>query len=272
MLELVGGSIPAGRHDRGRRRRPPPGAPRSCAWMPQSDMLLPWKDAADNAADRPAPCRGRPRRGPRRSPRRSSTASASRGSPAPIRASCRAGCDSGWHSPDAARRNAGAAPRRAVRGARRDHPGRAAGAAAGRSRPSRGRTARHPRRRGGALHGRPGRDPLAAPGADRGEIESPAIADAAPSATGDHRAGVRCRPRAGPEALREPRHERPGRRPARLWPTALLVVALLGAWQLAASTGSLADALGLDSFLVPSPGEIGGRCGTTAPCSPTTPG
>jgi len=43
----------------------------------------------------------------------------------------------------------------------------------------------------------------------------------------------------------------------RLWPTALAVLALLGAWQLAASTGALADALGLDSFLVPSPAEIG---------------
>ena len=43
----------------------------------------------------------------------------------------------------------------------------------------------------------------------------------------------------------------------RLWPTALAVLVLLGAWQLAASTGALADALGLDSFLVPSPAEIG---------------
>jgi len=43
----------------------------------------------------------------------------------------------------------------------------------------------------------------------------------------------------------------------RLWPTALVVIALLAAWQLAASSGALADALGLDSFLVPSPAEIG---------------
>ena len=43
----------------------------------------------------------------------------------------------------------------------------------------------------------------------------------------------------------------------RLWPTLLAVAALLGAWQLAASSGALADALGLDSFLVPSPAEIG---------------
>jgi len=40
-----------------------------------------------------------------------------------------------------------------------------------------------------------------------------------------------------------------------LLPT-LLLAALIGAWQLAASTGFLADVLGLESFLVPSPAEI----------------
>lgn len=38
---------------------------------------------------------------------------------------------------------------------------------------------------------------------------------------------------------------------------ALLLAALLGAWQLAASTGFLADVLGLESYLVPSPAEVG---------------
>ncbi len=38
---------------------------------------------------------------------------------------------------------------------------------------------------------------------------------------------------------------------------ALVVVALVGAWQLAASTGLLASALNLPDFLVPSPAEIG---------------
>jgi ABC-type nitrate/sulfonate/bicarbonate transport system permease component len=42
----------------------------------------------------------------------------------------------------------------------------------------------------------------------------------------------------------------------RLWPALLVVAALVAAWQLAASSGVLADALGLDSFLVPSPAEI----------------
>ena len=37
---------------------------------------------------------------------------------------------------------------------------------------------------------------------------------------------------------------------------ALLLAALVGAWQLAASSGALADVLGLEDFLVPSPSEI----------------
>lgn len=40
-----------------------------------------------------------------------------------------------------------------------------------------------------------------------------------------------------------------------LLPT-LLLAALVGLWQLAASTGFLAEALGVESFLVPSPAEI----------------
>lgn len=36
----------------------------------------------------------------------------------------------------------------------------------------------------------------------------------------------------------------------------LLLAALLGAWQLAAASGAMADVLGLESFLVPSPAEV----------------
>jgi NitT/TauT family transport system permease protein/putative hydroxymethylpyrimidine transport system permease protein len=36
----------------------------------------------------------------------------------------------------------------------------------------------------------------------------------------------------------------------------LLLAALVGAWQIAVSTGAIADALSLESFLVPSPAEI----------------
>ena len=43
----------------------------------------------------------------------------------------------------------------------------------------------------------------------------------------------------------------------RRWlPPALALAALVGAWQLAASSGALADLLGLEPFLVPSPAEI----------------
>ncbi len=41
-----------------------------------------------------------------------------------------------------------------------------------------------------------------------------------------------------------------------IYPLALLA-ALIGLWQLAASTGFMADVLGLEEFLVPSPAEIG---------------
>lgn len=43
---------------------------------------------------------------------------------------------------------------------------------------------------------------------------------------------------------------------ARILAPLALVAALLGAWELLAQTGVLADGLGLDSFLVPSPSEI----------------
>lgn len=47
-------------------------------------------------------------------------------------------------------------------------------------------------------------------------------------------------------------------RAARRWLLpALLLAALLGLWQLAASSGFLAEALGVESFLVPSPAEVG---------------
>ena len=39
-------------------------------------------------------------------------------------------------------------------------------------------------------------------------------------------------------------------------PATCLVLALLGAWQLAAASGFMADVLGLDAFLVPSPAEV----------------
>jgi ABC-type nitrate/sulfonate/bicarbonate transport system permease component len=38
---------------------------------------------------------------------------------------------------------------------------------------------------------------------------------------------------------------------------ALVIAALIGAWQVAASTGAIAEALNLEPFLVPSPAEVG---------------
>jgi len=48
----------------------------------------------------------------------------------------------------------------------------------------------------------------------------------------------------------------PTTRLGRVVPPLLMVAALLGLWELAARSGALADLLGLDSFLVPSPSEI----------------
>jgi putative hydroxymethylpyrimidine transport system permease protein len=45
-------------------------------------------------------------------------------------------------------------------------------------------------------------------------------------------------------------------RSPRWLPPLLLLAALIGGWQLAASTGAIADALNLEPFLVPSPAEI----------------
>jgi ABC-type nitrate/sulfonate/bicarbonate transport system permease component len=47
-----------------------------------------------------------------------------------------------------------------------------------------------------------------------------------------------------------------GERASRWLAPALLLAALIGAWQIAASTGALADLLNLESFLVPSPAEV----------------
>jgi len=48
-----------------------------------------------------------------------------------------------------------------------------------------------------------------------------------------------------------------GRAMGRWLPPALLLAGLIGIWQVAASTGVLADVLNLEDFLVPSPAEIG---------------
>jgi NitT/TauT family transport system ATP-binding protein len=51
LLELIGGLIPLGAGTIAVGGDPSAaGRTRGCAWMPQSDLLLPWKSALDNAA------------------------------------------------------------------------------------------------------------------------------------------------------------------------------------------------------------------------------
>ena len=121
-------------------------------------------------------------------------------------------------------------------------------AAALRRRPAH-RRPRHPRRRGGALPLRPGRRPLRPPGPDRHRAAGAGPARARPR-RGRHRPRLRRRPRAGDAGAARGLAVRRW-----LLPT-LLLAALIGAWQLAASSGFLADVLGLESFLVPSPAEV----------------
>ena len=120
---------------RRRARSQPRSASRRCVYMPQRDLLLPWlvgdrQRRAGAAQPRRHARRGRAsRRGP------CSPASASAGSRTRGRREL-----SGRHAParrlpaHAAGGQAGAAARRAVRLARRDHPGRDAGVAGGRAR------------------------------------------------------------------------------------------------------------------------------------------
>ena len=148
----------AGRR-RCRRRRRASAGPGSAAYMPQKDLLLPWRRALGNAmlgAEIDGVPRGRrPGRGPLRAVR------AVR--PGRLRAGVAAELSGGMRQRLALlrtflfRRDVLAA-RRAVRRARRDHPAGhvtlAAGGVAGRPAD---RAVRHPRRRGGAVAVRPGR-------------------------------------------------------------------------------------------------------------------
>ena len=221
----------------------------SCAFMPQRDVLFPWLSAIDNAA-LALRNRGASRsRGPE----------AGRRAVRPLRPRrLRAGATGralGRHAPAGrlpahpALREAGAGPRRAVRLARRDHPRRDAGAG---WRPpwsrSRGPSilvthdveeALYLCDRVAVLSARPARivEELAAPAPRAGRPRR-----------GGHRPGVRRRPRAGDAG---PARGSPMRRVALAGSRSSL--ALVGLWQIAASTGALADVLNLEAFLVPSP-------------------
>ena len=127
------------------------------------------------------------------------------------------------------------------------------------------RAPRHPRRRGGSLPLRPRGVLSAAPGAGHRAARS-AGAARAPTGRGRHRARVRRRARARARALRGERGETASRRPA------LVLLALLGAWELAARWDLLADALDIEHFLIPAPTDIAESLWETASCSPTTAG
>ena len=281
LLELIAGlAEPDGGHDRGRRRRRRPASgSRRCAWMPQSDLLLPWKRAVDNAALAPAPraasADARPASGAAAMLERLGLGDFAARLPA---RALRRDAPARRLRPDAARRQAGAAARRAVRRARRDHPGRPAGAGcARRSRRSGGRPLLVTHDVEEALYlGRPRRwssrrGPAgvvwddARPAGDRRRPTGPRRS-ARPSSSPlrDAGAGALARRRCGDERGADPR--RPGRR-------SLLVAALIGAWQLAADTGAARRRCSASTpSSSPRPARSRRRSGTTARCSPTTPG
>src|SRR4051794_6811864 len=169
----------------------------------------------------------------------------------------------GRHAParrvpaDAAVRQAGAVPRRAVRRPRRAHPSRDAGMARGRPRArAADGPARHARRRGGGGARRPGRRALAAAGPRRGRDPGRARSSAR-----RHRPGAARRARAGAGGAAgvsgapapvpaPPARDRGAGLASRVLAPALLVALLVAAWELYARLGSV------DDFILPAPSEI----------------
>ena len=215
LLELICGlQEPSAGDDRGRRRdRAPPSASPAAPSCPSATCCSPgsrrsttppWRCAT--AASRRAEARreaGRPVRALRPRRLRAGRAGRALGRDAPA----------GRLPAHPGRRQAGAGPRRALRLARRDHPGRDAGVAGGgaASRPAHGRP-RHPRRRGGALPLRPGRRPLRPPGPGRRRAERarrrgpPTATPPSPTPASSPPASGRCRrcARGRDEALAPP--------------------------------------------------------------------
>ena len=96
----------------------------------------------------------------------------------------------------------------------------------------------------------------ARPAPDRRRARAPRAARRRPRRR-RHRPRLRRRPRGGAAgAARRAVAMRTKEPRMALAAAGLLLAALLGLWQVACSTGAIADALSLESFLVPSPAEI----------------
>ena len=170
--------------------------------------------------------------------------------------------------PHPGRRQAAAGPRRALRRARRDHPGGDAGVAGGgaaaRTRAPSSSSPTTSRRRSTSadrvvvLSTRPARVVDRARGA--GARARPTATRPSPTPGSSPSASGPCTPSANPRPLFLS-HDMSGKRNSgtmRRWLLpALLLAALLGAWQLAASSGALADVLGLEEL--PRPLARGNR-------------
>ena len=255
LLELIGGT-PGGRarHDlggrRARRRRAPRPLRLHAAARPAAAVALGARQRGARAAQP-----GRPRGAPRaRRPRRCSSASGSPASRHPARASSRAGCASG--SPSCGRcwpaSRCCCSTSRSPRSTRSRAPRCRSGLrvrSPSSPRPSCSSPTTSRRRSTCATASSCSRArPARALATDRG----PGAALGA-AARGGHRAGVHRGPRArAGSARRGPAMKSAGLAAAGV----LVVVLLLGAWQLAARWDLLADALNIKPFLIPAPSDV----------------
>ena len=238
-----------------RRRRPraPPSGSRAAPTCRSATCCCPGCARSTTPRWRSEP-RALARGGPRARPRRCSTASASPASSAPAGGAVGRDAPARRLRAHAARGQAGAAARRALRLARRDHarPRCRSGWRDALARPSRAPSPGHPRRRGGALPLRPGAGALARARprlAERRRRRAPRARrprpTRSPRPSSPPLASARCG--RSPEGSAMKRCARCRRRRRR---------ALLGAWELAARWDVLADALEHRAVPVPAPSEI----------------
>ena len=260
LLEPSDGEIAVGGRDDG------PGAPRASApTCPSATSCCP---GTRHSTTRRWPCAtaasARPRRGGRRG--RCSSASASPASRARRRPSSPAGCASAspssapsspasrcWRSTSPSPRSTRSPGRRCRSGwPRRSAPTRARSSS---SPTTSRRRSTSPTASSSSPPARPGSSPSCGAPNPRAPDRDAAVTDPAFVAIREQALHALARS----SAVRNPRNAwKRNRGTMRRWLLPiLLLAALIGAWQLAASSGFLADVLGLDSFLVPSPAEVG---------------